>query len=263
MKFWYNTLDEIPEAMRQFYSQQDGKYRLNCEGAVDQKRLEEFRDNNVELTKKLKAWETAAGEVKLEDLPALILKKKEIEEARVKDKTDLDKKLDERIAAMKVEHDKAIKERDEKIAAKDAALNKAVIQTTVLEKASKLGLVDGASEDLIRRATETWVLDDKGQAVAMKDGKEIYGTDASPLTMDAWLEGLTKSAAFLFKPSAGGGSAGGAGGQGGRTLPAGANPFKKGSEHFSLTAQGQLFAKDPALARKLAEEAGTPLPASA
>lgn len=253
-KFWYSAESEVPAEYKALYHAKDGRWELKVEGAVAAERLVEFRNNNVELTKQLGDLKAVWGDLKPDEVKALVAKKDEIESARIKDKGEFDKQLEQRIAAMKTEHDKAIAERDAKITAKDAALNKAVIQTRVLEKASKLGLVEGAAEDLIRRANETWALDDKGEPIAMKDGKPIYGADAAPLAMDAWLDGLTKQAAFLFKPSAGGGAPGGAGGGGGGP-GAGKNPFAAGKD-FDMTAASLLMKNDPAKARMLADQAG-------
>jgi hypothetical protein len=55
MKFKIAKLEDAPEYLRQHYvlNNADGMYYLNVEGAVAKDRLDEFRNNNVQLQQRL------------------------------------------------------------------------------------------------------------------------------------------------------------------------------------------------------------------
>lgn len=255
MKYWYATQAEIPEALRSFYVERDGKWVLNCEGAAPIERVTEFRDRNIALDKELKDLKKAWDGFDVEEVKMLVAKKQEIADAKIKSETEFTKRLDERIGAMKVEHDKELKAVQLDRDTVKAALSKAVIEKAIIEEAGKLGVRAEAIPDVLARGLQTWKLNDQNEAVAMDGDKVIFGTDAQALKMSDWTAGLLKTAPHLFNTSQGGGSPGG--GAGNHQQQKGtdtSNPWKR--ETYSLRRQGEITRENFDKAVQMANEAG-------
>ena len=261
LKFIYATQADIPEAFRSLYVEKDGKWTLDVEGATSVERVTEFRDKNILLQKEVTDLKATWDGFDAAEVKALIAKKADIEAQKAKDKGELDKLIDERTAQMKAAAEKEKATLTESLAKANASLNRVVIEKSLIEHATKLGLRDGAAEDLVARGSRVFKLEDDKPVAYGPDGKALYDAAAAPLTIEGWLQGLTKAAPFLFNGSAGGGSQGGAGGGGGGGQGGAGNPFKAGAT-FNMTAAGQLLKSDPATARRLAAEAGFQLPAA-
>ena len=258
-KFSYTLESEIPEALKAHYVNKDGKWTIDIEGATSVERVAEFRDKNITLTKEIADIKAMWDGFSKDEVAALIAKKEEIEGAKIKNEGELQTKLKERTDAMKADYDKKIADLERIKASQEHQLAEVIIDKTLIEEATKLGLRPEAAEDLVNRGRAVFKLVDGKPVAYNREGKEIYDTDASPLKPETWIKGLAKSASFLFVESQGGGAAGGAGSQQKQGGATGGNPWKQGAD-FNMTKQGELFKADPALARRLAAEAGTPIP---
>lgn len=90
------------------------------------------------------------------------------------------------------------------------------IDATILASATKAGVRETATADVLNRARGVWQLSDDG--IVAKDGEKVLysGRDPNkPMSPDEWVEKLSQSAPHLFNTSGGGGSGGGD--QGGRS----------------------------------------------
>ena len=59
LKNTYNNVEDIPEGMESIYSkQEDGSYTVSVEGQVDKGRVDEFRENNINLRKQIEGFES-------------------------------------------------------------------------------------------------------------------------------------------------------------------------------------------------------------
>lgn len=260
-KFSYPSQTEIPEALRPYYVEKDGKYVIDIEGAVAAERLAEFRDKNIALTKEIgdlkKEWEGfTPSEVK-----DLVAKKTEIENAKIKSESEFQTKLKERTDAMKAEADKRIAELEGKVKEHESRLAEVVIDKALIEEGTKLGLRPEAADFLTTIGRKSIKLENGVPVIYKSDGKPEYGTDGEPLKIADFVGRVAKANAFAFQPSSGAGSQGGAGSGGSGGGGASDNPFKAGAG-FNRTRQGEIFRQDPALARRLAAEAGITLPAT-
>ena len=54
MKAIVDSIEDLPEALREFYAEKDGKFQLSVDGMTSKDKLDEFRTNNVDLLKQLK-----------------------------------------------------------------------------------------------------------------------------------------------------------------------------------------------------------------
>ena len=247
----------LTEAEQQHYQKKGDSFFLDVPGAVPAVRLNEFRENNIKLKADLEAY----GEITAEEAKALLAKKKEIEEAKVKTNEEMQELLETRTREMKAEHDKAKAEHDkaikrltEEVEQANTALATKIIDGELIKHGGDLGLRPTAQDDLLGRGAKVFKLEE-GKAVAYdpETGEKLYGKDGDLMSIKEWMEGLTKRAEHLFQPSSGGGSSG----SGGRPTGGnhgGVNPWQATTRN--LTEQGRIIREDPALAKRMAAQAG-------
>lgn len=257
MKFCYDNEADIPEALRTYYKKAgDGKWYLECEGAVAKSRLDEFRTNNTTLQTKITELEVKFKDIDPTEYTRLKTIETDLENGKLSDKTkDV---LEKRTAEMKKAHDaEVLKLAGERDGARKE-LEGLKIGDSAVAKAVTLGMQPGAKDDLVTRVRAQFKLNDKGEVRAYNaQGAEIYGATGAPMTIDEYVEGLTKNAPHLFKPSDGTGASGGDGNRGGGGGDKKVNPWKK--ETWNMTAQGKLYKDNKPEAIRLAKEAGVEL----
>lgn len=258
-KYRYTSESEIPEALKQFYVKQaDNTWIIDIDGAADAAKLREFRDNNITLTKEntdlKKAWEGLdPGEVR-----QLVEKKADFEASKIKDKSEFEKQMQERVNAMKTAHEAETKKLNDELAARRNRIAALTIDSALVERGLSAGLRETAQQDLILRGRNVFQLDDHDNVVAMKDGKPWYDDKGDPMTIDNWITNtLHKEAEHLFHPNQGGGSKGGKSNNGNQGFQ-GKNPFA--ADSLNITEQGKLMKSDRPLAQRLATEAGVRIP---
>lgn len=253
LKFIYTSADEIPEGMADHYTESNGKFVLNCEGAVPTSRLDEFRQTNIDLKKKVEAF----GDLDPVKVKEIMAKADEIEAAKATTPEKIKEEVDKRVAKMKEEHDRELDGLRTKLTTTETQLAARTIDAALIEAGGEFGLRTTAHDDAVARGRAMFRLED-GQPVAYKGDEKLYGKDGSPLSPREFIEGLTKAAPHLFEPSEGGGAGGsGGGGGGGGRMPEGGNPWMK--ETFNLTKQAQILKQDKGMAQRLAAKAGVPL----
>lgn len=236
------------EAIRNLYQKTGDKWVLEVEGAVPKHQLDEFRNNNVELKKKLDAF----GDITPERLAELIEKENTFKAGNAKTAEQIQAEVERRVAELKAAQQREIDTREQKITKLTRDLESHVIDQALLSAGAELGLRTTAHEDLTYRGRQQFKLDEHGKPVAIdKDGQVIYGPAGEPLTPRDFVSQLTKQAPHLFDPSQGSG----AGGSGSKSGHGNANnPWKQ--ETFNLTAQSQMLRDTPDLARQMAAAAG-------
>ena len=58
IKNTYDNVESIPEGLESIYTKQDdGSFKVNVEGQVDKGRVDEFRENNINLRKEIEGFE--------------------------------------------------------------------------------------------------------------------------------------------------------------------------------------------------------------
>lgn len=253
LKFLYEKEADIPAGMKEHYVEADGKWVLECEGAVPKARLDEFRKTNTDLKKKLEAFDG----IDPEEHRTLVARKAEFEAgtgAGAKEKIEAE--VSKRVGSMKEESDKKIAALESTTKAQREKLHALQIDQTMIAAATEMGLRKTATQDLISRARAVWRLGENDAPVAFTGEEQIYGKSGQPITPKEWLEALAKDATHLFEESKGGGAGGGGGGgtKGGGGPDTNINPWK--NETLSLKTQREIFLADPERARRLASAAG-------
>src|SRR5574337_522222 len=99
LKYTIAKLEDGEEAVRPLYVQQGDKFVLDVDGVVAKEKLDEFRNNNIELQKQIEKYKDV-DPVKYRELMAI---QKKITEKELLDKGEVDQLVNLRVAAMRDE----------------------------------------------------------------------------------------------------------------------------------------------------------------
>jgi len=244
LKYKFKTREEIPAEHQSLYVERDGAWTLDADGFVEKAKLDEFRQNNIALTKSL---QTATDEL----AQARADKQRIDDEQRMKD-GKFQEVLDARLKTARAEWDKqqaaVVNERD----ALHGRLTAIQIDQAIVTEATKRGLRPTAIPDITSRARTNFKLVAGVPQAFEADGQTArMGKDGvSPMTLAEWVDALVSDAPHLFEANAGSGAAGSGGGAAGNaSTRATRNPFRK--ETFNLTEQMKIQKSDPQLAARL------------
>lgn len=278
LKTLLEKLDELPEALHEYYTEKDGKFILDVDGIDDHPSVRALK-NALESQKD--ARRKAADEItKLKERLAKIPEdfdpeevtrlRAQIEEYEAdpskKDKTGQEalvaarKQLEQKIANMEKEHAKTIEGLNKKIASKDTFISQLLID----EGLTKALVEANVGKDFMKAAKA--MLRQNVKVVEEDDGeyKAIIDTDVGVVGIDKYVSDWAASdEGKPFIPPAKGGDAGGpAKPKRGSVDTSGIkNPWAK--EHWNLTEQGRLLKADRVKADQLAKAAGHKIPDAA
>lgn len=212
------TLEEIPEAIREFYVEQDGEFFLPVEGMVGKDKLDEFRTNNIELKKQLEAITEKFDGVDPDAFRELTAKAQKERDKKLLDSGKVDEMITERLNAAKAGFDKEKKGIEETNRKLNIQLEGLLIDNAVRDAAAKAGVKSGAVDDVLLRARQVFKLID-GRAVAYDGEKQIFGTTGNPISVLEYIaDKLAPAAPHLFEASKGTGANNA---DGSRQVPAG------------------------------------------
>lgn len=257
LKAVVDSLDAVPEALHEFYTQgYDGKFRLSAEGIEFEDRVKGLK---TALEKERRAARDAMAKLKQyegvdpEEYQRLKEAAEKAEEERRRKEGDFEALLKQH----QEKHAKELGKKDERITMLTRALESALIDA----EASKAISDEGGSVVLLLPHV-------RGRArMVEEDGTfrvEILRTDATPMMGDkgerATFKDLVKELkasdeygrAFASSGASGGGSR--SGGASGGSRGSGKNPWLP--DHFNLTEQGRILRENPALAAQFKAEAG-------
>jgi hypothetical protein len=252
----FDTLDAIPEGLREGAKEVDGKMVINV---VPKGKLDEFRETNISLSSErdnlkntvaslsaIVGEDPEAFQASLEEMQQIT---QQVKDGKLKGTDAIETEVNSRVASMKSDYERRLQEQNkettawkEKAVSADQKFRQSQIDRAVTNAvlAEDSGAQPQALMDILSRAYKTFVVEDDGKLVARDGEATIYGADgASPMTPKEWLEKLREEAPYFFKSSTGGG----AGGSNDGKLPGGMNAedFQKlsGSEQLKLArAQG-------------------------
>ncbi|MDJ0952472.1 MAG: hypothetical protein QNJ81_02215 [Acidimicrobiia bacterium] len=211
LKFVLDNLEGVEEAQHGLYEKHtDGKYYLDVEGAVSKNKVDEFRDNNIQLRQQVEEMEKKYGNIDLEKYQEL-MDKAALDDGKKRITMDkVDDIVAERTQKMREEHQNQVNALTGNNNELKSQLDGLLIDGAVRNAAVEAKVRPGALEDVVLRANRTFKVVD-GKAVAHDDkGNVIYGKDGTnPLSPAEWLGGLKTSAEHLFEVSKGGGAGGG------------------------------------------------------
>jgi hypothetical protein len=266
LKFKFKSKDEIPAEQFSLYTEREGAWVLDVEGAVEKARLDEIRVNNAALSKERDELKQRFDGIDPEEARALFAEKQKreeekllkggddaaaSEEAQRQERERIEKVIESRIKGVKGELEKQVAQLTGEREALTARLTATQIDQGVITVATKRGLRPTAIADITARARAVFKLVNGVPAAFENDGKSVrYGRDGlTAMTLEEWVDTQVAEAPHLFESNSGGGAAGNASGAAGRSHGLQKNPFKK--ETWNLTEQMRLQKSDPNLAARL------------
>lgn len=233
-KLKFKTKDEVPEEFQEFAKEvEEGDAKvwvINVEPAA---RVKDFRDRNVEQSKKIETLESVVEKIKpllgedgevdplLTEVTELRGLKQQVDDGKITAKTDIEAEVTKRTEAMRSAHNEtvqALKAENSQLktakAESDSKYKMAVLDNAVSIAASDtaIGANPKALPHLINAARSVFEIGDDGKMTA-KDagGNTRWGEDGStPMTITEWLKEMKTTDPFFFLPSNGGGAGGGA-----------------------------------------------------
>jgi hypothetical protein len=253
LKFKFKSKDEVPADHLSLYTERDGAWVLDVEGAVEKAKLDEFRNTNIALTRERDELKQRFDGIDPDAARALLADKQKLEQEAQLKAGEIDKVIEARIKGIKADLEKQVGALTSERDALNARLTTIQIDQGVITAATKRGLRPTAIADITARARSIFKLVNGNPAAFEADGKTVrYGRDGlAPMTLEEWVDTQVSEAPHLFESNAGGGAAGNAagGGAGARPHSTQKNPFKK--ETWNLTEQMRLQKSDPQMAARL------------
>jgi hypothetical protein len=244
LKPTYETLEQIPEALRSHYEPKDGKLVLVLEGApvgfvpaaelaAANGKVAEFRDTNIALLKEVEPLRVVKTEhetfkkryegIDPTEVVTLRTKVQEFEKNGVKDPKDIGAQitaaLEQAVTPLKTQLETLGQQLEtskrEGAEAREQLVRKD-FEATLSQKALKAGADERMLPHFVDYAQKTWKLEN-GTFVAKNGAAPIFSEARphEPMTPDEWIAKQVTEAPGFFKPSGGGGAGGGGGLPGG------------------------------------------------
>lgn len=217
LKFQVDSLEGIAEGQQSLYAKndEDGKFYLQVEGAVSKKKLDEFRNNNIQLRQEAEKYK----DIDLDKYNELLAQASAADKKKMVPMAKIDEMVTEKTKTMQQEHAKVIKQLETEKSQLSGNLNTLLIDTDVRKNAvgDAYKVADTAMDDVVMRAKTVFKVEN-GKAVPYDaNNNVIYGKDGTnPMSVNEWIAGLHKTAPHLFEKSSGSGATGGAFGTGGK-----------------------------------------------
>jgi hypothetical protein len=241
LKTTYENAQDIPEGMESLYTEgENGAFNLGeIEGMVDKSRLDEFRDNNIQLRKDMETSEAAGltamekfeeqsaalkelqdkfSSIDMEEWDNLQAEKQAMADKQLIEAGDVDTLIEQRVAEVLAVKERELEEiqsvyedkvlgLESHLSDYDGQLSKMLVDNEITKFAAEHGVRTSALEDVLYRGRGLFRVEE-GAAVAFDEsGRKVYGEDAvTPLTISGWLGGLANNAPHLFEASTGTGA---------------------------------------------------------
>jgi hypothetical protein len=198
-------IEEVPEGLREHYKQDGAAWVLDVPDLAPKTRINEFRDKNIGLQRKLDEMNASFEGVDIEEYKALKTRSQKEHDKKLLDAGKVEEMFAERLNPIKAEKEKTEKELRSQLADKDSRLAKFMIDNEIRSVAMKSGVHPTAVDDLILRGHQIFKMD--GDKVTPRNGDQvIFGKSGDPLGFEEWVEGLVEKAPHLFQSSQGGGA---------------------------------------------------------
>jgi len=206
LKATVDKIEDVPEALQEFYTEKDGKYTLAVQGMVDKKKLDEFRDNNTKLLQDMETLEGKYSTIDMDKYNELLKRQQDGEFASLIKAGKIDELVDMKTKAVHDHYNTEMKTLKEGNSTLTRQLEGLTIDSVVRDIAAKNGVAATAVDDLLLRAKSVFKLKD-GKATPFEGENVIYASGTTdPLSVEGWVKGLSDSAPHLFNDSKGVGS---------------------------------------------------------
>lgn len=202
-----DTLEEVPELLREHYIARNGKFVLDTEGdqriVNARKEAQEERRKRQELENRLKGF----GDLKPEDIEALRMRRKR-EEDEEETASQRMQRLRTELDEVKRSTEMTTREKDAALAQVRAELNQERIGTRI-RSVAQAKVQSWAIEDAVLNGMRTFRQDETGKISAFEGDERLLGKNGEDLTIDEWLDGMRQSRPGWFPEGSANGNQGG------------------------------------------------------
>jgi len=251
---------KLSKEIQTLYIKKGDVYQLDAEGNPSDEKIKEFRQNNIELMKKITAAEEKIKKfegVDPEKARNAIAELETLKEKKLVEEGKIEELLNQRTERMKADFQNQTKILTDKVKDYELKLTdmRNQLAESIIDKEIQLRVSStanpqkGAMPDIISRGRKIFKIDDKGQVVAVDEkGNTRFGKDGiSSLSIEEWAVNLPVEAPFLFEPAKGiqsPGSTPGVINQGGKKILITRDPVELG-KHASEIAKEEISVQSP------------------
>jgi len=206
LKTVVDSLEAVPEALREHYTEENGSFVLAHDG---NDRIKEFRDNNInlkqqteELETKLKGFE-GIDPAKYQELAELERQKRDKE---LIEKGEIDTLLNERLESVKTTYQTQIDAIKTELDTTRGELVATKVTDTLKTAAANAGVRPEAMSDVVALASSNWELRE-GTPTLVQDGEVVLSKEnvGEPMGMPEYFKSMLQDKPFYFQSSAGSG----------------------------------------------------------
>lgn len=207
-KLTKEQFEELSEAEKTFYALEGDTAVLQVEGVVPKDKHDEFRENNIELSRQLESFKGIDPAKYAE----LVENERKAQEKKMVEEGDIEKLLDQRTGAMKSDYEAKIKKLTSDLEASQKSYTDTVSKYEIsgaAQKAFATHKINPEMQDFVMTKINGMFTIDNGQAIA-RNGDEIMTGANGNLTIDEYVGGLPDT--FRVPSSGGRGNGSNAGG---------------------------------------------------
>ena len=206
LKTVVDSLEAVPEALREHYVEENGSFVLAHDG---NDRIKEFRENNISLKKqaeelqtKLKNYDGVDPE-KYRELTELERQKRDKE---LIEKGDVETLLNERLASERTTYQKQLDAINTELTKTRGELVATKVTDTLKTAAANAGVRPEAMDDVVRLASGNWELRE-GTPTLVQNGEVVLSKEkpGEPMGMGEYFKSMLHEKPFYFQTSAGSG----------------------------------------------------------
>ncbi len=214
LKSVVKVLDEVPEALREHYVEQNGEFVLNSD-AVD--RVREFRATNINLLKAQDGLKTQLLELQTrlsafdgmnaDEVKALMARKDQLENKSLLEKGEVEKFVEKKLGEQAQNYERRIGGLEAKLQQAEADLSRTRFTDELTRTGAKAGVDPLLIEDAVFLASREWAMENN-TPVRKVNGVAVVSADdpGKNQTMEEyWQEIAQKKPQFFLSSSGGGG----------------------------------------------------------
>lgn len=203
------ALSEIPEGLRGYYTEKEGKLHFDTQEIVPKAKLHEFMNNNRDLNARVRALTESQKSyegIDPEEARKALEEQRKIKEKKLIDAGKIDEIISQRTERLKAEYQKQLQDLSAKYESTHSKLSGLLVDNAIRNAAISAGVHEDALDDVERAGREVFRLVGD-EALPMDGDRVIYGKDGkTPLTVTEWLEEKAPKKAHWFKQTIGGGT---------------------------------------------------------
>ncbi len=221
--------DKLDESLQALYKKSDDGYQLDVKGAVSKSKVDEFRDNNIELDKDLKSLQKQYDGLDQDGYNEYLANKQKAKDGKLIDEGKIDELVASKVEVVVNDYQAKLDTANETIAAlqsdKSGIINKYEIQNATATALAANKINPTFHSPLTAQINSMFTVKE-GNVVAMDGDKIMTGANGN-LTISEFVE--SQDDAFKIRSSGGNGTGGG--GDGGNAPRTSGEKIKAGLQN--------------------------------